>query len=185
MVDAFFEHHGIDIPGFIRKMAARNFHGAYDTITESNPNVALFAQDEWRLAPTFTVIVELPPAEMAKNIAGYRAEGGISFLRTIKRRFWLNFLSIDHPSVGSRLRTVAFAVDRDARPRQAVTIGGDGLQRLAVEHQFRSRGRVAFHVQHAQLAVHFVVMDVSAVSSASRGNPLGKHFQNRVVGIAR
>src|SRR6476469_9515055 len=40
--------------------------------------------------------------------AGYRAEGGISFLRTIKRRFWLNFVSIAHPSVGWWLRTVAF-----------------------------------------------------------------------------
>ena len=27
---------GIDIPGFIRKMAAKNFHGAYDTITDTN-----------------------------------------------------------------------------------------------------------------------------------------------------
>jgi peptidase M48-like protein/PDZ domain-containing protein len=37
--------------------------------------------------------------------AGYRAEGGVSFLRTIRRRFWLN-LSLDHPSVGSRLKIV-------------------------------------------------------------------------------
>jgi glutamate synthase (NADPH/NADH) small chain len=27
---------GIDIPGFITKMAAKNFHGAYDTITDTN-----------------------------------------------------------------------------------------------------------------------------------------------------
>jgi glutamate synthase (NADPH/NADH) small chain len=27
---------GIDIPGFIRKMAAKNLHGAYDTITDTN-----------------------------------------------------------------------------------------------------------------------------------------------------
>jgi glutamate synthase (NADPH/NADH) small chain len=27
---------GIDIPGFIRKMVAKNFHGAYDTITDTN-----------------------------------------------------------------------------------------------------------------------------------------------------
>ncbi|MBA4177288.1 MAG: glutamate synthase (NADPH), homotetrameric, partial [Leptothrix sp. (in: Bacteria)] len=27
---------GIDIPGFIRKMAAKNFHGAYDVITDTN-----------------------------------------------------------------------------------------------------------------------------------------------------
>ena len=43
--------------------------------------------------------------------AGYRPEGGISFLRTINRRFWLNFLSLDHPSIGSRLRIVAGAVN--------------------------------------------------------------------------
>ena len=27
---------GIDIPGFILKIAAKNFHGAYDTITDTN-----------------------------------------------------------------------------------------------------------------------------------------------------
>ena len=42
--------------------------------------------------------------------AGYKPEGGTSFLRTINRRFWLSFLSIDHPSIGSRMRAVASAV---------------------------------------------------------------------------
>ena len=28
---------GIAIPGFIQKIAAKNFHGAYDVITDTNP----------------------------------------------------------------------------------------------------------------------------------------------------
>ncbi len=40
---------------------------------------------------------------------GYKAEGGISFLRTVQRRLWWNF-SLDHPSFGRRIKTVAGAI---------------------------------------------------------------------------
>jgi hypothetical protein len=40
---------------------------------------------------------------------GYKAEGGISFLRTVRRRLWWN-ISLDHPSFGRRIKTVSGAI---------------------------------------------------------------------------
>ncbi|MEO7241179.1 MAG: M48 family metallopeptidase, partial [Sphingomicrobium sp.] len=40
---------------------------------------------------------------------GYKAEGGLSFLRTVRRRLWWN-VSLDHPSFGRRIRTVSGAI---------------------------------------------------------------------------
>jgi hypothetical protein len=39
---------------------------------------------------------------------GYKAEGGVDFLRVVQRHFWWNF-SFDHPSFSSRIKTVAAA----------------------------------------------------------------------------
>ena len=64
--------------------------------------------------------------------AGYRAEGSISFLRTIRRRFWLN-LSLDHPSFGSRLRTVAAAANSAsswARANRPVPVNSGAASQL-------------------------------------------------------
>jgi predicted Zn-dependent protease len=43
---------------------------------------------------------------------GYAPEAGMSFLQSAKRRMWWA-MSFDHPSFGSRIRTVAQAIARD------------------------------------------------------------------------
>lgn len=40
---------------------------------------------------------------------GYKAEGGLNFLRTVQRRLWWN-ISLNHPSFGRRIKTVAGAI---------------------------------------------------------------------------
>ena len=46
------------------------------------------------------------------RVAGFRPEGGVRFLQTAQRRLWWA-ISLDHPSFGSRIRSVTSAIAHD------------------------------------------------------------------------
>ena len=67
----------------------------------------------------------------------------------------------------------------------ALRFGDHGKERSLWNRAAAGDGRQPAASPRAQLPVHLVVMDVGAVTSAPRCNPLGKHFEDRVVSFAR
>ena len=64
-------------------------------------------------------------------------------------------------------------------------LGDHGEQRSFRNGAAAGDGRQPAAAPRPQLAVHAVVMDVGAVSSAPRGNSFRKHFEDGIVSLAR
>ena len=61
----------------------------------------------------------------------------------------------------------------------AFRLGDHGEQRSLRNGAAAGDGRQPAAAPRAQLAIHAIAMDVSAVAAAPRRNALGKHFENR------
>ncbi len=96
---------------------------------------------------------------------GYKAEGGINLLRSVRQRYWWR-ISLDHPSFGSRIKTVARAIASAedspvwARAHATATVGqAVGLQQgQAMAFERASPGVDSTSIGHA-------IGDVSLMSS--------------------